>query len=588
MDVCIGISSGFHDSAASIVSKSGKVLYASSEERFSRIKGDSKWPSKSLHYANELVASNSWKVISVYYYEDIFKAAAISLVSKIKQMKLNRKHIKKTFESFAEIISNLRNLLHEYELTFNDLYFSDHHASHLGSSLMFSEKRDGYGFVIDAYGQGNSGLACQIVNGSAKYSKLIPIDKSIGLFYSAMTVYCGFKTLTGEYKLMGLAPYGRPKYIDKISLLFGLPNIHDFNTSILDMHGSSLITKKFINLLGNKPSRARESDIDDYYKDMAASTQKYLEILVVSYLEHYFQLNTESHETIFFSGGVALNCKLTSVLETRYPNISIVIGPSPGDGGSAVGSCYPFIESGKNEEKNNVNDSGLLGYSQSQKSANKLLGLYGLKITNIENNNIISYIVELLKENKIGAICQGKAEFGPRALGNRSIVANPSSSECRKHINRYVKSREDFRPLAPITTYALYKEFFETKIRNDSTINLMKYMLTLIKVPSPMVDRISAAVHVDETCRMQCITKEDNPIMHNVITEFQKQTAIPCLINTSLNIRGEPIVNSVEDALSAFYNARLDFIVIEGYLVERLHQGPLTLESLPKKSFPLD
>lgn len=577
-EVYLGISCGLHDSAVALVRRDGLILYACSEERFSRVKGDSCWPKHSLKKAIQIASIQNLKISAVCCHENHQKSFLRSftrLLNPFQSPVFNRDQLNAINAKYFRTISQIDALLNKLSLTRNNLFFSDHHISHALASYAYSEAKGGIFFIFDAYGQGASGFVGYMIDekASIKIIKTFKLKQSLGLFYSAITRICGFKVLTGEYKMMGLAPYGKPSYYKRICDTFGNPNINEFCTKILDPFADDLASKDLENYL-HLGSRMSESSITSEYFDMAASAQKYLEKLALSILkEHIKKVPPNTPKNIFLGGGVALNCKLTQLIQEEFKDYQISICPSAGDAGSSIGACYAKVL--ENDRPKIKNSSVLIGNEVSAIEVDNFLQVLGFK-TYSENDKIVQQIVSLLMDGKIGAVFDGKAEFGPRALGNRSIIADPSKPKALQKINTYIKAREDFRPLAPITTSYLAKKYFEVLPEKNQ---LLRYMLTLVNVPDKTQKLIGSAVHIDKTARLQVLDKSDERIISKIIRHFYDTSGVPALINTSFNQRGEPIVDSIQDALTCFSSSNLDFLLIQGFLVLRDEQTKQCLDS---------
>ena len=583
----LGISSGFHDSAAALVDYDGRILFASSEERFTRVKGDKVWPIRAIENILKHAEVHGFEISIICYYENPIVRLRWALTNTLMSSKsLHEKlgRIRRLTFKYIELTVNLESLLNQLSLSRSDLFISDHHLSHATSVLAFSRQKSGLFCILDAFGQDCSGIICHL-SSSQKLEVLnkLSIHQSVGLFYSAITSLCGFKVLTGEYKLMGLAPYGKPVYLDRLQQVFGSPNIKEFSTRILDPFSLSLASDILQSELAID-SRKPESPINELYLNLAASAQKYLEYLVINILETYLpKLHSSSQRHVFLGGGVALNCKLTSILQDKFSDYTFSICPAAGDSGSSVGACYAYLMEFISKDLQS-NDTAYLGFCNDQLPIETYLKTLGFK-TKYQRSCRPCDLSQLLLEGKVGAIFTGAAEFGPRALGNRSILASPSDKNAISLINTTIKSREDFRPLAPITTLEIYQDVFA----GCSANNLFDYMLTLANIPLDVIALIPSAVHVDGTGRLQVLSATQHPFLHQVITDFYRRTGTPALINTSFNQRGEPIVNSLMDALECFCTTGLDFLCIDSQLLIKSDQNLQTISAFRrKKSFPLD
>jgi carbamoyltransferase len=590
--VLLGISCGFHDSAAALVGTDGSVIYASSEERSSRVKGDSAWPQMSIQNALAIANASNNQVVGVCCHENPQKSSLWQVFNKLNPLsdhKPQLSSIKKNLERYKVYTFNLEGLLRRLGLSRQSLFFTDHHVSHAMAARAFSSETSGQVYIFDAFGQGSSGFAGYFDNSrpnNITILKKFKISQSVGLFYSSITALCGFKVLTGEYKLMGLAPYGQPSYYDRICKVFGNPNISKFTTQAIDPFSEHIASDRLQQFLGIQ-NRIPESPITKQYMDLAASAQFYLEKLIIDIMcQSISSLPKGIEKNIFIGGGVALNCKLTSEIQKKFSDHRVFICPAAGDAGSAIGCCYAkLLDDKSNIQHLQETTTAYLGNNVSQNDTDDYLELLGFRKKAVDESSLL-FLSGLLASGKVGAVFKGKSEFGPRALGNRSILADPSKENALSKINKYVKSREDFRPLAPITTEALATSVFYIKAEK---MHLLRYMLSLVDVPKSIQDLISSAVHVDGTARLQVINEDDNKFIYELITCFHDLTGVPALINTSFNQRGEPIVDNIEDALTCFVSANLDFLVAGNSILLREEQDESVLMSYQRyESLPLD
>lgn len=354
-EVFLGVSSGFHDSAAALLDFDGRIIYAASEERFSRIKGDSSWPEQSINHAITVAKRQNRAIKSVCCHENIQRSVSWHLVNCLNPFSAKFKKFETLYSSlsrYSAFVENIDVLLNKLCLTRHNLYFSDHHVSHAMAAFAYSPAASGLVCVFDAFGQGSSGFF-GFFDSSLNRLRVkhnFDINHSIGLFYSAITRLCGFKVLTGEYKLMGLAPYGTPSMYKKLRDVFGNPTLHEFNTSILDPFADDIASNDLVFAL-DVQRRIPESSISQPYMDLAASAQIYLEELVVNILKHEVSsMPKDLEKNIILGGGVALNCKLTHRIQKEFSDFDVYICPAAGDSGSAIGACYSRIlaETSKN------------------------------------------------------------------------------------------------------------------------------------------------------------------------------------------------------------------------------------------------
>lgn len=407
---------------------------------------------------------------------------------------------------------------------------------------------------------------------------------SFGLLYSAFTQYCGFKINSGEYKLMGLAPYGKPIY--KKQILENLVSISKKGEVSLDMKyfsfdvGKTTINNHFCSVFG-RPARKAEEKMSDFYCDIASSIQSVTEDFMTILLEYAKEI-TKS-ENVCLSGGVALNCKANGELLKRNIFKNIWVQPASGDSGGSMGSAfvgyYNYLKKERKQIEDSLKEQIYLGSSFSDFEIEKVLKKYNIVYDKKCDLDLLEVISEELKNKKIVGCFQGRAEFGPRALGNRSILGSPLYVDMKEHINMKIKMREGFRPFAPVVLEEKKENWFEME-------NSSKYMLFTFKGKNK--NKIPSCIHEDNTARVQSLQKKDNEFLHNLISIFEKKTNCPILINTSFNVRGEPIVNSPFDALNCFFRTHMDVLVLQNYVLFKENNKKPHKQFLKKIDFELD
>ncbi|MDA8695307.1 hypothetical protein N9M32_04085 [Alphaproteobacteria bacterium] len=585
--IILGFSCLFHDSSICVLNN-GQIEFAAQEERFSRIKFDNSFPKKSIIKYLETFGRSLSDISHIVYYEKPLK--------KIDRQLSNYLHFSpKGLKSFKANIENLvandfmsenffKKKFKEIDNTFNQkIFFSQHHHSHASSAFFPSNFKESAIVTLDGIGEFNSTTISFGNDNKIEYLSNIDYPNSLGLLYSAFTYYLGFKVNSGEYKLMGLAPYGEPKYYDKIvNNLIDIKNDGSFrlDKSFFNfMTGFTMITKKFEDLFGTPPKKSND-EFNQFHKDIASSIQKVTEEIVIKICQHAYEI-TKS-ENICLAGGVALNCVANGKIlkNTNFKNIWIQ--PASGDSGGSLGACLNLYYSHLNK-KRVVTDkdsmkSSYLGTEYNNNSIKELLNNSGFKFKYINDDDLSKVIAsEIEKKNAIGWF-QGKMEFGPRALGNRSIIADPRDPKMQRNLNLKVKFRESFRPFAPVVMEDLCHEFFEDN-------HISPYMLLVSKIKEKHLKRtnnfdinetrsiVPAVTHVDYSARIQTVNKDSNRKLYNLINEFYKITNIPMLVNTSFNLRGEPIVESPMDALRCFMSNELDILVLENFVLYKLDQS---------------
>jgi carbamoyltransferase len=557
----LGISCYYHDSAACLL-KDGKIVAAAEEERFSREKHDSTFPNNAVEYCLKKADIGINNVDYVGFYEK-----PIEKFDRILETFLTI--CPRGFSSFIQGLptwiterlwtrSSIRNEL-GYE---GDILFGGHHESHAASSFYASPFEEAAILTVDGVGEWNTTTYGIGENNTIEINKTIDFPHSIGLLYSAFTYYLGFKVNNGEYKVMGLSSYGDPSYTEKIyDSLIDVKKDGSFrlNMEYFDYLGKPRMTNdKFESLFGYS-RREPETDIEDYHFDIAASIQKVTEELLLKLVEELYR--TTDKENLCMAGGVALNSVANGRLIEESSFEDIFIQPAAGDDGAAFGVASSIYYQGLDkdrttpETRKSYMQGSYLGpkYSEDQivsaiNSANVSVESYG------STESLLDKAASLLAENNVVGLYQGRMEWGPRALGNRSILADPRDDEMQDIVNRKIKFREGFRPFAPSVIADRAEDFFD--IYQESP-----YMLFVYDVKEEKQGNLGATTHVDGTARLQTVHQDDNPMYYDLISKFGEITDVPVVLNTSMNRRGEPVVNTPQDAVECFTGTNMDHMV---------------------------
>ncbi len=594
----LGISSYYHDSAACLL-KNGNILAAAQEERFTRKKHDSDFPSNSIIYCLNEAKISANEITNIVFYEKPF----------LKFERLLETYLAfapKGFKSFAaampiwvkdklfqkyQIINELNKIL-KSENWNEKLLFSEHHMSHAASAFYPSPFKKAAILTMDGVGEWTTTSLAIGNENKINIIKEINFPHSLGLLYSAFTYYIGFKVNSGEYKVMGLAPYGKPKYskIIKEKLI----KISEDGSFQLNMKYFSFATnlkmtnKKFNQLFGGTP-RKPEAELTEHHMDLAASIQRVTEEIVIKIAKNISKETREKN--LCLAGGVALNCVVNGILLRKKIFENIWIQPAAGDAGGALGAALLawYQHHKKNRNSFNKNDSmkgSYLGPQFSNEEIENDLNKFGAKFEKFSDTKLIKRIVSLLKNKKSIGWMQGRMEFGPRALGSRSIIADPRSKFIQKELNLKIKFRESFRPFAPSVLRECVSDWFEHDTDSPYMLlvanvkkNKCRAMTTeekkLFGIDKLNVSRSSvpAITHVDYSARIQTVHKDTNALFHSLISEFYNETGCPIVVNTSFNIRGEPIVCKPIDALKCFMGTNLDVLAIGNYVLLKEEQS---------------
>jgi carbamoyltransferase len=608
----LGISAFYHDSAAALV-MNGQLVAAAQEERFTRKKHDPRFPVSSIRYCLEAGGIDARDLDHVVFYEKPFikferlletylafapkgyQSFRLAVPLWLKE-KLFQKHLLKV--SMEEI---------DPDVDWNErLLFTDHHQSHAASAFFASPFEDAAILTLDGVGEWTTTSSGVGHGNKLDITREIHFPHSIGLLYSAFTYYTGFKVNSGEYKVMGLAPYGEPKYLDKI--FDHLVDLKADGSYRLDMKyfnyctGLTMTTEGFHELFGGQPRKPGEL-LDQRHMDLAASIQKATEEIVLR-LTRSVAKETGS-PNLCLAGGVALNCVANGKILRDGSFKKVWIQPAAGDAGGALGAAlaahYQF--NGEPRKPNGRTDSmrgSYLGPSYSQSDIEKRLSNAGAKFSTLSDEALISETVQALADEKAVGWFQGRMEFGPRSLGARSILGDPRSATMQKSLNLRVKYRESFRPFAPAILREDVADWFE--LDDDSPYMLLvadvvesrrramtveeRALFGIEKLNVARSD-IPAVTHVDYSARVQTVHYDTNPQFHNLLAAFKQRTGCPVLVNTSFNVRGEPIVCTPEDAFRCFMGSDIEMLVIGNCLLRKEEQNP-ALKLDYKNAFELD
>ena len=611
MTSILGISAFYHDSAACIL-KDGKIIAAAQEERFTRKKHDPSYPHNAIKFVLEYANLKLSEVDQIVFFEKPF----------LKFERLLETYVAfapKGFVSFAKAMPLwIKEKLFQKNLLFNKLkehdkdyksdqniFFSDHHLSHAASAFFPSPFEEAIVLTADGVGEWATTTIAIGKNNSLEIKKEIHFPHSLGLLYSAFTYYAGFKVNSGEYKLMGLAPYGNPIYEDKIKKLI---DIKDDGTFRLDQSyfnyatGLTMTNEKFNNLFGNKPRDPKNEKISQFHMDIASSIQKVTEEIMINLAK---SIRKEYDiKNLCLAGGVALNCVANGKILQEKIFDNIWIQPAAGDAGGSLGAALALwhIEQGNKRSVNQYDDmrGSYLGTEFNQDEIENELIAVGANFEIYEYKELINKTAEFLSHEKAIGWFQGRMEFGPRALGSRSILGDPRSDKMQKNLNLKVKYRESFRPFAPSILREDLSEWFEMDVDSPymllvSNINLSKKIemtndqKKLFGIDKLNIKRseIPAVTHVDYSARIQTVSKNTNERYYDLISKFKEKTGCPVIVNTSFNVRGEPIVNTPIDAFNCFMGTDLDYLVIGNCILDKTKQN-IALKKDYTEEFELD
>jgi carbamoyltransferase len=595
----LGISAFYHDSAAALIVE-GQIVAAAQEERFTRIKHDASFPKHAIEYCLNAGNTDLGEIDFISFYDKPFLTFERLLETYLA-------FAPRGFPSFAKTTpvwlreklfqkNLLKKELHQFDPEFetqNRLLFSEHHQSHAASAFFPSPFETALVLTMDGVGEWAT-TSVAVGRGSELTTlKEIHFPHSLGLLYSAFTYYLGFKVNSGEYKVMGLAPYGEPKYTRKI--LDNLIEVKPDGSFRMDMSyfnyctGLTMTSPKFANLFG-EPVRNSESNIEQFHMDIAASVQEVTEEIVLKLTRSLARETGERN--LCLAGGVALNCVANGKILRDGAFDQIWIQPAAGDAGGSIGAAFAAYHQHANKpriipETKDAMVGGYLGPEFEQSDVEMRLANAGANYATLDDKQVIQTTVQALIDGLAVGWFQGRMEFGPRALGARSILGDPRSPEMQKSMNLKIKYRESFRPFAPSVLREDMDEWFEldadspymlivadvlevrrlkTAENHDNLFGIDKLNIARSQIP--------AVTHVDYSSRVQTVHEDTNPKFHALLTAFKQVTGCPILLNTSFNVRGEPIVCTPEDAFRCFMGTKMEMLIVENCVLRKADQDP--------------
>ncbi len=611
MTTILGISAFYHDSAAALI-KDGEIIAAAQEERFSRVKHDAAYPKHAINFVLKESNLKLNKVDYIVFFEKPFlkferlletylafapkgfKSFSLSMPIWLREKLFQKKFL---FDQLKQHDDDFKNI--------NKIKFSEHHYSHAASAFFPSPYEEAIILTLDGVGEWATTTIAVGKNNHLKMIKEIHFPHSLGLLYSAFTYYTGFKVNSGEYKVMGLAPYGIPKYKDII--IEKLMDLKEDGSFKLDMKyfnyatGLTMTNNKFSNLFGQPVRNPNKDKLTQFHMDIAASIQAATEEVVLRITK---SLSKEYKiKNLCLAGGVALNCVANGKILKDKVFENVWIQPAAGDAGGSLGAALAYWHRELKRPREIFKDQmkgSYLGPKYGSDFIKTKLEALKANFKHLSRNEIISTSAKELANDKTLGWFQGRMEFGPRALGARSILADPRSEKMQRELNLKIKFRESFRPFAPSVLREDIADWFElnedspymllvSEVNKKKQIKMTKADESLFGIEKLNVKRssIPAVTHVDYSARIQTVHKETNPRYHDLIKEFKKITNCPVLVNTSFNVRGEPIVCSIEDAFKCFMGTNLDILVIEDYILYKNDQDKSLLTDY-KNKFELD
>ena len=576
----LGISCYYHDAAACLLHDGG-IIAAAQEERFTRRKHDAEFPAHAIRYCLREGGITAKDLDYVGFYDK-------PLVKLERMLYTYLATFPRSFRSFQKAMPVwIRQKLwvkdrirRELDYT-GEILFGEHHQSHAASTFLVSPFREAAILTVDGVGEWSTATYGVGKDRSLDLFFELRFPHSLGLLYSAFTYYLGFKVNSAEYKVMGLAPYGEPKYFDLI--LRELLDVKEDGSFKMNMryfnyaHGLTMTNGHFSSLFGGAP-REGEATLDQRHKDIAASVQKVTEHIMLKMANHLHK--TTGQKNLCMAGGVALNCVANGRILREVPFEDIFIQPAAGDAGGAIGVAAFIYHTVLGHERNSPWRHAYLGPAYSNGEIRGYLAHNGITFHEYPTAELLQRTARLIDEQQVIGWFQGRMEFGPRALGNRSIIADARNPKNKDTVNLKIKFRESFRPFAPTVLLDRVNEYFELERPSP-------YMLLVAQV-RPEKRTVPSVTHVDGSARIQTVSREENALYYDLISEFDRLTGCPVIINTSFNVRGEPIVCTPHDAYLCFMRTNMDYLVMGNFLLDKREMAPLREDVDWRSLFELD
>jgi len=602
----LGISAYYHDSAACII-KNGEILAAAQEERFTRKKHDHRFPGHAIQFCLDYAGIKSAQLDIVAFYDKPFLKFERILETYLTYAPVGIKSFLKAMPLWIKEKIWMKELIRKKLNYDGKIIFPEHHESHAASAFYPSPFNEAAILTMDGVGEWTT-----TSYGIGKDNKIelwadIKFPHSLGLLYSAFTYYTGFKVNSGEYKVMGLAPYGEPKYKDLIyDHLIDVKEDGSFrmNMDYFNYCAGLTMTNRRFNKLFSGPPRKPESKLTQREMDIARSLQEVTEEIVMKMANHVYKETSRKNLTL--AGGVALNCVANGRILKEGPFENIWIQPAAGDAGGALGAAlaawYGYLGNERvADEKTDCQYGSYLGPEYSNEQIISFINTGNYIAQKLNDSDLTKKVSELISNEKVIGWFQGRMEFGPRALGSRSIIGDARSSKMQSTMNLKIKFRESFRPFAPSVLREKVAEYFDVNVdspymllvanvkeeRQKEMTDSEKQLFGIDKLNVQRSD-IPAITHVDYSARLQTVHSDTNPLYHKLIKRFEADSGYALIINTSFNVRGEPIVCTPQDAYRCFLRTDMDYLVMGNYLFDKKQQQPLEKDTDWKKEFELD
>jgi carbamoyltransferase len=591
----LGISCFYHDAAAALC-VDGRIVAAAEEERFTRKKHDFGFPKNAINFCLDFAGLTVADLDYVVFYEKPFVKMERLLLTYIATWPRSLMSFIAAMPVWLKEKMHIPSIIRTETGYAGQILYTDHHISHAASCFLCSPFEEAAIFTVDGVGEWNSATYGVGTGNQIELTHEINFPHSLGLLYSAFTGYLGFRVNDGEYKVMGMAPYGEPRYVDKVKQLVQISDDGGFklNMDYFAYHYKlENLTDKFIELFG--PPRAPESlfyteklfprkDLpgwdDEYarncqrFADIAHSIQDVTEEAMLKTAEFLHRQTGMEH--LCLAGGVALNCVANGEILRRTPFKEVFIQPGAGDSGGAIGAALYVYNTVLGNPRTYVMDNAYLGPSFNEEAIKKWLDEHKIPYTEYSDRDLPAAVAKLIAGENVVGFYHGRMEFGPRALGARSILADPRNPKMKDILNEKIKHREQFRPFAPAVLVEKAGEYFDVGCVDAP------YMLLVGEVRPDKRNVIPAVTHADNTARPQTVRREHNPRYYDIIAEFEKLTGVSVIINTSFNVRGEPIVLTPYEAYRCFATTDMDYVVLERFVISKKEIRPEHVPPPPK------
>lgn len=601
----LGLSAYYHDSAAALI-EDGEIIAAAQEERFTRIKHDASFPREAVRFC---LGRASGPIDAVVYYEkpllkferilstafEVAPAGFSAFVAALPSWLREKLWIPFQIETALRALGcDARGKIH----------FADHHQSHAASAFFPSPFERAAFLTLDGVGEWTTTAFGRGEGNQLQFLREMRFPDSLGLLYSAFTYFCGFRVNSGEYKLMGLAPYGRPRYREQVGRLLDLKEDGSFRLNLEYfgyLRGERMTTDRFAALFGG-PARTFDQPVTSRECDLACSIQELTEEIVLRMARTVHRETGEKY--LCLAGGVALNCVANGRLRREGPFEKIWVQPAAGDAGGALGAALAYYHLGQGQPR--ILSDGrdrmrgtFLGPEFADDHIAAVLNERGICAELLSTEALLTRVAQRVAEGAVVGLFHGRAEFGPRALGNRSILGDARSAEMQRVLNLKIKQRESFRPFAPIVLAERVSDYFEFEgespymlftapVKAERRVAQGAAKGSLIEEVNAVRSEIPAVTHVDFSARIQTVDYRTHPQLHALLTEFDRLTGCPVMINTSFNVRGEPPVCHPREALDCFLTTEMDALALGSYFVEKASIDPLVLSKTKKPTFSLD